>query len=89
MQSIHAFAFVLLFCRVAFKITIMKQDLSNQAFEAPNPHDEMASDVDARPLIIWSSVFMSAIAVVGLFLWSKTGTAVFFDRISGAIAGCF
>lgn len=60
----------------------MTIDPQNQAGnELPEP--------DTRSIIIWSSAAMAGIAIVGLALWANAGTAVFFDRISGAIAGCF
>ncbi|WP_097151696.1 hypothetical protein [Cohaesibacter gelatinilyticus] len=60
----------------------MTNDPQHQAADKPQ-------EPDARSIIIWSSAAMAGIAIVGLTLWANTGTAVFFDRISGAIAGCF
>ncbi len=51
--------------------------------QAANPLQE------TNRMIMWSSLVLGFVLVSGLVLWSQAGSAVFFDRISGAIAGCF
>ncbi|MCT4656101.1 MAG: hypothetical protein N4A65_09855 [Cohaesibacter sp.] len=55
----------------------------------PSSGDQEAGQAEMRRIILWSSGIFGVIAVVGLSFWSQAGSAVFFDRISGAIAGCF
>lgn len=58
------------------------------------PHHEPDSPLESpadetNRMILWSSLALASILVLGLVLWSQAGSAVFFDRISGAIASCF
>jgi hypothetical protein len=68
----------------------MTLNTRNQSFDSSNiPADEQPHEADTGPIILWSSAILGGIAILGLVLWSQAGSAVFFDRISGAIAGCF
>lgn len=40
-------------------------------------------------IIVWASLVMAVIIGVGLAVWSRAGTAVYFDRLSAAIVNCF
>ncbi len=44
---------------------------------------------EVNRLIMWSAGILTFVAVSGMVIWSQVGIAVFFDRISGAIANCF
>ena len=44
---------------------------------------------DVNRIILWSVGILAVVVLVGLIAWSQAGAAVFFDRISGAIVGCF
>ncbi len=54
-----------------------------------NDMSEQHQVEDVNRLIYWSAGILAAIGVVGLIIWSRVGIAVFYDRISGAIANCF
>ena len=51
--------------------------------------NEQQQAQDVNRLIVWSAGILALIAVSGMVIWSQVGVAVFFDRISGAIANCF
>lgn len=55
----------------------------------PESHSDDLKSEQSNSLIFWNSAVLGLVLASGLLLWSQAGSAVFFDRISGAIAGCF
>lgn len=54
-----------------------------------NDLSEQQQAEEVNRLIYWSAGILAVVAILGLVIWSRVGIAVFYDRISGAIANCF